>query len=36
MISWPEGGDVDEYVMGDGAARLGLTCLVGRIAVRAM
>ncbi|WCC80411.1 hypothetical protein O6R08_02490 [Cutibacterium equinum] len=36
MISWPEGGDVDEYVMGNGAARLDLTCLVGRIAVRAM
>jgi len=36
MISWPEGGEVDEYVMGNGSARLDLTCLVGRIAVRAL
>ena len=36
MISWPEGGEVDEYVVGNGSARLDLTCLVGRIAVRAM
>ncbi|MSS46733.1 hypothetical protein FYJ43_12065 [Cutibacterium sp. WCA-380-WT-3A] len=36
MISWPEGGEVDEYVVGNGSARLDLSCLVGRIAVRAM
>ena len=36
VISWPDGGEVDEYVMGNGSARLDVTCLVGRIAVRAM
>ncbi len=31
---WPEPGDTDEYVVGNGSARLDLSVLVGHIAVR--
>lgn len=34
LVVWPDGGQADEYVVGNGAAWLDLTCLVGRIAVR--
>jgi hypothetical protein len=35
LISWPDGGsEVDEYVVGNGSARLDLSAVMGRIAVR--
>lgn len=34
IVSWPEPGDTDEYVVGNGSARLDLSVLVGHIAVR--
>lgn len=34
LISWPEAGQVDEYIVGNGAARLDLSVVVGRVAVR--
>lgn len=35
LVSWPDGGsDVDEYVVGNGSARLDLSAVMGRIAVR--
>lgn len=35
LVSWPDGGsEVDEYVVGNGSARLDLSAVMGRIAVR--
>ncbi len=35
VVSWPDGGpEVDEYVVGNGSARLDLSAVMGRIAVR--
>lgn len=35
VVSWPDGGsEVDEYVVGNGAARLDLSAVMGRISVR--
>lgn len=35
LISWPDGGSaVDEYVVGNGSARMDLSTIFGRIAVR--
>lgn len=35
LVSWPDGGSaVDEYVVGNGSARMDLSTVLGRIAVR--
>lgn len=35
LISWPDGGaSVDEYIVGNGAARMDMSTVMGRIAVR--
>lgn len=34
VVSWPESGEVDEYVVGNGSARMDISVVLGRAAIR--